>query len=140
MFLIEEISQELKTIDQSERKLKQFSLIIGPLFILIGLVFWYYNYFKILSILLFVLGGLLIVLFWHFNYLKPLHWLWMALAMILGYIISRLLLIFIFIIVPISILRRWFSCKVKLTSTESDSYWQELSLYNDTPEQMERLF
>jgi len=140
MSIIKEIIQELKTIDQSSRKLKQFSLIVGVLVLLVGLSIWYFNDYLILSVSLFCLGGLLIVLYWRLNYLKPIYWFWMAFATILGFVTSRLLLALIFacIITPMSVLKRCLNDKAKSTII-ADSYWQEPQFYNDTKKQMEQL-
>lgn len=120
------LKEEIKNIKSSRNELKQFGLIIGAVLLLIGgyrcwKIHLDYHYFLIS-------GGLMALAALIFPViLKPFQKLWMALALILGWLMSRLVLatVFYFILTPVSLIAKIIGKKfLELRSSKSQkSYW-----------------
>ena len=118
--------EEIKNIKSSKKDLRQFGLTVGIAFCLLGLLLlWrkkeYYSYFFIISATLVSFG-----LFFP-TLLKPIQKAWMTLAVILGWIVTRIILIILFylVVTPIGILSRLFGkdlLNLKLDK-KANSYW-----------------
>lgn len=85
------LREEINNIKTEKSDLRKFGLTVGAAFFLLGgLLWWYgkatYPYIIIVSALL-ILGGLAIP-----SSLKPLHRIWMTLAVMLGWFMTRLIL------------------------------------------------
>ena len=101
--------EELRTISSTKKDIKDFSRVVGGVLVVLGLVSYFsggerFAYY-------FVLGGLLLLLgAVSPNLLRPLQKAWMALAILLGWIMTRLILIFLFfgIITSLGFLMRLF--------------------------------
>ena len=101
------MKQELKKITGSRRELRNFGIVMGVVGAGIGLLLFYKDYsastfFFIASSLFTILGFLLPMV------LRPLYWPWMVFAVILGWVMTRIILtlLFITIITPIGIITR----------------------------------
>ncbi|MBN2029949.1 hypothetical protein JW824_06850 [bacterium] len=128
MSWISDVRDELFKLDQSPKSLKKFGLLVGTVFAIIAL--W-----MILkdtsSVLKYILGcvGLLLILFGilYPNLLKPVHKVWMGLAFTMGWLVSRILLIilFIFVTIPIGIITRLFGKDLidHKMNKDQTSYW-----------------
>lgn len=99
--------EEIKNIKSEKSEFRKFGITIGLfLMILSGFLFWRgKESFEILLVtgtVLLVLGLLIPVV------LKPVYWIWMVLAIILGWIITRVILslLFYIVITPIGVLSR----------------------------------
>ena len=111
MSWISDVKHEMDNLDVSRKKLRQFGIVIGIIFALV--VIWYYypdpiqfiGYFTLLFSLFLILGGI----FFPFG-LKPLYKIWMGFAFFLGWFVSRIILtlLFLFVITPISIIAKLF--------------------------------
>ncbi len=92
--------EEIKHIDSSKKELRKFGISVGLVLFLIGLLFqfvWDSQFtFYILSGI-----GLFLVLFGIVQptVLLPLHKVWMTLALILGFIMTRVILSILFYII-----------------------------------------
>ena len=120
------IIEEIKNISSGTKDLRKFGIILGIFFGLLGGLFlWrekdYYYYFFILSGAFMVLGLAVPVL------LKPIHKIWMILAILMGWLMTRVLLVVLFylVVTPISILAKLFSKNMlELKCNRNlDSYW-----------------
>ncbi|MBU0533500.1 MAG: hypothetical protein KJ887_01685 [Candidatus Omnitrophica bacterium] len=103
------ISEEIRSIESGKRELRNFGITICIALGLLGTVFlWqernHYLYFFILSITFLFLGFVLPFL------LKPIHKIWMSLAILLGWLMTRVVLsvLFYLVITPLGILLRLF--------------------------------
>lgn len=117
---------EFKNLETTPRKLREFGLLVGAVFCLLGGLFLWrgreaYVYFFYLGIGLFSLGIL-----WPVS-LRVLYQAWMGLALVLGWVVSRVLLTLLFYltVTPIGILSRisgkdFLDLKFK---DGKDSYW-----------------
>ncbi len=124
------IIEDIGNIKSSRKELREFGITIGVvLLILSGLALWRgkasFPYFGIAGIL-FVVSGLVVP-----NILKPLQKIWMALAVVMGFFMSRLILTAIFygVITPIGVLTRLFGNDVldQRLCKEKSSYWRDRS-------------
>lgn len=120
------IIEEVKNISSGKKDLRKFGMTMGIFFGLLGGLFlWrekdHYFYFFILS------GAFLVLALAAPILLKPIHKIWMTLAIIMGWFMSRLILVILFylVVTPISILGRCFnkSFLELMLNEEMDSYW-----------------
>lgn len=120
------IIEEIKSIKSGKRELRQFGITIGIVLGLLGCLFWWrekdwYFYLLIFSTVFLFLGLALPFI------LKPLHKLWMALAILMGWLVTRVIIIILFymIVTPIGLLARL--CGKEFLNTKIDrnvnSYW-----------------
>jgi hypothetical protein len=101
------IIEEIKVIESGKDDLRKFGLTIGIVLILLGgLFYWrgkdFYTYFFILSAF-FVLTALALPVV-----LKPIYMAWMSLAIAIGWVMTRVILILLFylVITPIALITR----------------------------------
>jgi polyferredoxin len=99
--------EEIKGIKESKEDLRKFGYTVGiALIIVSGLLFWFekenYIYFAIPGLLL-ILSGLVIP-----QLLKPLNKIWMTFAILLGWVMTRVILAILFYlaITPIGFIAR----------------------------------
>ena len=97
--------EEIKNIKSTKKELREFGLTVGIVFALIGgLFYWrgkdHYFYFVIVSFMLLILGLIAPLV------LKPIQKIWMAVALIIGFVMTRIILcvLFYLVITPISLL------------------------------------
>ncbi|MCZ6703902.1 MAG: SxtJ family membrane protein [Ignavibacteria bacterium] len=122
------LKEEIKNIKEDKTTLRKFGLTVGTVLLLVGIVLYLTG--KSSSV---VFGGVgvLLILFGLIlpNILKPLNKIWMTLAVILGWFMSRVILIILFylIITPIGFLLKIFGRDhLKLKRDDSlSSYWED---------------
>ena len=127
--------EELKNIYSDKKELKKFALTIGIVLLIISAAMFYYSnelkiYFGIAGIFIIFAGYTLPKI------LLPFQKLWMGLALVLGFVMSRLILTLLFylVITPIGIIAR-LAKKDFLDlslSRSKESYWnyREQKEYN----------
>lgn len=143
MFL-QSLKEEIKNIPTNKKEIRKFAWTLSIVFFLLSMVFLFQNkndyflYFFILSLLI-LSGGL-----FAFQLLKPIQKAWMTLAIVLGAIMNRVILIFLFysIFTLIGLILRIFkkdllNLKMKKNQT---SYWQSREKVKSTKEDYERQF
>ncbi len=101
------VIEEIKEIESSPKKLREFGLLVGGVFCLLASILWWrgrgnYPYFLLPGIALVLMGAL----FPHA--LKPLQKAWMTLAILMGWVMTRFLLslLFYLAITPLGIFMR----------------------------------
>jgi len=120
------IIEEIKKIKSEKKDLRQFGITMGIVLALLGgLLLWrekdYYFYFLMLSIAFFFIGLALSVL------LKPIHKIWMTLAILMGWVVTRVIMttLFYLVVTPIGLLTRL--CGKDFLNIKSEknvnSYW-----------------
>ena len=117
---------EIKNIQSSKKDLRNFGLTLGIIFFVLGgLFFWFervtYPYFLLLGIG-FILLGLFIP-----SVLLPIQKIWMTIAIIIGWFMTRVILSVLFYLVftPIGFISRLFNKQfldLKIDKSEK-SYW-----------------
>ena len=120
------IITEIKNIKSGKRELRQFGLTVGIVFGLLAILFWWRGrehalYFFIASATLLFFGSLAPAV------LKPIQKVWMSFAVVMGWFVTRLILLILFYIVvtPLGILAKVLG-KAGLDShckTNTDTYW-----------------
>lgn len=118
--------EEIKNIKSDRRDLRSFSFVIGGALIIIGL----WGLFKGGSFWqeFMALGGLIIAVGFLFPpILKPFQKIWMTLAVLMGWFMTRfiLLVIFYFVFTPIHFIAKLVGKKFLVLSFKSheQSYW-----------------
>ena len=121
------IAEEIRNIKETKRDLRKFGLTVGVgLLIFAGFLFWKekesFFYFGIIGLFL-VLTGLIIP-----AVLKPLNKVWMTLAILMGWVMTRVILTILYYLVltPIRILAMLFG-KFFLDlniDKSAKSYWE----------------
>jgi len=122
------LKDELKHIDNSDSAVKKTGLTVGVVLILISLLLWWlgkssFMYFSIS-------GGLFVILsFITIPVLRPFHRLWMTLALLMGFVMSRIILTILFYLVltPIGLIAKIFSKKFMPLGFDKNAatYWEK---------------
>ncbi len=92
------IFSEIKNIKSSRHDLRHFGLIVGGIFVVLSLYFWWKGknlagFFLLVGILLEVFGALAPVA------LRPFHKMWMTAGILLGWIMTNVILTLFFYLV-----------------------------------------
>ena len=102
------IAEEIRKIKSGKKELRQFGITIGVVLGFLGAWFLWRgkegsHLFLITAVVFFASGFLLPLL------LKPLHKVWMTLALLLGWLMTRIILIILFylVVTPIGLLARF---------------------------------
>ncbi len=117
--------EEIKNIESNTKDLKIFGITIGFILLLFGIFFWFNN--NDIYVYLLIFSALFLIISLTFPaILRPLQKLWMGAALIIGYIISRIILsiFFYFVITPVALIlrlskRNFLDIKLK----DKESYW-----------------
>ena len=137
------IKEEIKLIKETSSDLRKFGITVGTVLILIGALLYYLG--KSSSIYFITAGGILVLAGLLVpKLLKPLNRVWMILAIILGWIMTRVILIILFylVVTPTGILARIFRKDfLKLQFDKSaGSYWELRNKKVQDPVDYERQF
>jgi hypothetical protein len=126
---IDEIRKDITSIQSSQKDLKKFGLLIGCVLILVsGFAFWR-QWWEIYFVFIVVICGVLLV---FFSILLPLrlkiiHRCWMGVAIVIGSIISRIILFFLFYLVltPLAITAKVFDKRFffQYREKKQSSFW-----------------
>ncbi|NWF88249.1 MAG: hypothetical protein HXY50_02175 [Ignavibacteriaceae bacterium] len=127
MSWIKDVKDELKVLDVSAKSLKNFGILVGAVFLLLGIWIYYLSQSPV-GIVLLLIGIPLILLGLILpSVLSKTYKIWMGLAFALGWVVSRLLLIILFFfgITTIRFIASVFRKKfLDINFTEKkDSYW-----------------
>ena len=122
------ILEEIKEIKESKKDLRKFGLTVGIALIVIAAILLITRknsvfYFGTAGVILALLGLAIP------QVLKPLNKIWMSLSIVLGWFMTRVILIFLFYIAitPIGLLTKLFRkdfLDIKLDKSRA-SYWQK---------------
>lgn len=137
------LKEEFKLIKETKKELRKFGLTVGTVLLLIAGVLYYYEksssiYFGAAGTFLFLTG-----LFFP-RTLKPFNKVWMSLAIVLGFIMTRVILAILFylILTPVSVIAKIFGKKfVELNFDKSaETYWEKRSVIHKKSIDYERQF
>jgi len=130
MSLIKEVINEVKNLDVTGKSIKKFGLVVSFVFLaLSALLFWQELWQSTRA--LFLIFGILLVIGAIFRAnseeMKIVYRIWMGLAFFLGWIMSRVILTFLFylVVTPIGFIAKLFGKKfidLKFKSSR-ESYW-----------------
>ena len=111
MSWIKDVSHEIKELDLSEKALRKFGLTIGGIFLAIGLLLFWKSIWPDVRIIFISIGGTLFLggLLLPMP-LKYVYLIWMGFAFAIGWVVSRFILIILFVLVltPIGLLAKLF--------------------------------
>lgn len=137
------IFDEIKDIKESKKDLRKFGLTIGIAFLLLAVLLFFtkknsFPYFGTLGFLLITIGLAVP------GILKPFNKIWMSLSIILGWIMTRVILIILFYlaVTPLGLLVKLFRKDfLDLNIDKSKkSYWQKREKNKFDPLDYERQF
>jgi Saxitoxin biosynthesis operon protein SxtJ len=137
------LKEEFKHIKETKKDLRKFGLTVGIVLAAIGTLLFYFE--KSSAIYFIIIGGLLILLGILLpQLLKPLNKIWMGLAIVLGFIMTRVILttLFYLVITPIGFLAKIFGKKFMLLKYDKSAktYWEKRSVIHKKPIDYERQF
>lgn len=137
------LKEEFKHIKETKKDLRKFGLTVGGVLVAIAIVLFYFE--RPSAIYFAVIGGLLFISGLVFpSILKPLNKIWMGLAVVLGFFMSRLILtvLFYLVLTPVSFLAKIVSKKfIILKYNKSvESYWEKRTIIQKKQIDYERQF
>ena len=133
---------EIRNIKTSKKDLRSFGYTIGIILLFISAILFYYgNYFhKDLAIIATIFIGMGVV---APVFLKPIYLIWMTFAVVLGWIMTKIILsiVFYIIITPISFMTRLFGEDfLSLKKIKNDSYWNNRNSSDEVNQNYEKQF
>lgn len=137
------LKEEIKHIDKSDNSVKKTSVTVGIVLLIITFILWYFS--KTSFIYFGAIGGIFIILSYiAVPLLRPFHRLWMSLALILGWFMSRVILIILFylVITPIGLFAKLFGkrfLELKINKS-AKTYWEKRENIIKQPIDYERQF
>jgi hypothetical protein len=137
------LKEEIKHIDKSDKAVKKTSVTVGIVLLIITFILWYFG--KISFIYFGAIGGIFIIISYvAVPLLRPFHKLWMSLALILGWFMSRVILIILFylVITPIGFFAKLFGkrfLELKIDKS-ARTYWEKRENIIKQPIDYERQF
>jgi len=129
---------------RSLRAEREFGLIVGGVLLLLSLWWVYRGKFPVVSPITLPVGAALVLLGLVFP--KALVWpnrAWMALAEVLSFVMTRIILAFVFfaIVTPIGVVKRLFGWDpLHSRAGASDSYWRPYTDRQKDPRHYEKMF
>ena len=121
------IKDEYRKLDRSPRALRRFGFMVGSVFLLLGgLLVWRHRAagwpFVSIGTVLILAGALAPAA------LKWIYAIWMMIAVMLGWVVTRVLLtiVFFLVVTPVGLLQRAFGKRLIEVAfrTDAASYWQ----------------
>lgn len=137
------LKEEFKQIKETKKDLQKFGLTVGTVLAVIGVLLFYFE--KPSGIYFIVIGGLLVLIGILFPiWLKPLNKIWMGLAIILGFIMTRVILtIFYYLVItPIGFVAKIFRRKFMNLKYDKSAttYWEKRTIIQKKQIDYERQF
>lgn len=125
------LKEELKHIDKSDEAVKKTGLTVGVVLILISLLLWYLG--KTSFVYFSSIGGLFVIFsVIATTVLRPFHKLWMILALVMGFVMSRVILTLLYYLVltPIGLLAKIVGKKFMPVGFDKSAatYWEKRSV------------
>ena len=135
--------EEFKHIKETEKDLRKFGLTVGGVLAIIAAVLFYFA--KPSVVYFAIIGGILILLGFAFpQILKHLNKIWMGMAIVLGFVMSRVILTILYYLVltPIAFLARLFGKKFMELKYDKSSktYWEKRPITQKKQIDYERQF
>ena len=124
--LLNPVIEEIQNIKSDKRDLRQFGITLAVFFVALALVFFLKHKsgqaYLLYACALFLLAGLFTP-----TLLKPIQKVWMTLALLMGWVMTRVILclLFYFVVSPIALLLRFLGKDLLgiKKSIRADSYW-----------------
>ncbi len=140
MSWIKDVKADLTGLDYSRQSLQRFAWLVGSVLLLIG-IYLYYKKITSAAAIVSIPGLLLLIASFAPASLKRIYTIWMALAFLIGWLVSRILLTFIFylLVAPIGLVAKVFGKHFLEIAQRPDqnSYWVKK---NKTDSNYEKLY
>ena len=134
--------EEIKNIKTGNKDIRSFGITIGIILFIISSLLYYYNIPQYITIIyiagFFISLGVIIPII-----LKPIYILWMIFAVMLGWLMTRLILsmVFYLILTPIGLITRLLGEDfLALKRFDFDSHWNYRDSENETNQDYEKQF
>lgn len=137
------IKEEIKSIKSTPADLKKFGLTVGGVFFIIGILMFFfgssgYKYLLVIGAVLIIPGLLFPAV------LKPLNIAWMTLAVLMGFVMTRVILMIAFYLVltPVSLIAKISGKKFLESGFDKNkiTYWTYREKTERAPIDYERQF
>jgi len=137
------LKEEFKHIKETKKDLRKFGLTVGGVLLIIAALLFYFEkssaiYFVVIGGLLFISGMVIPQL------LKPFNKIWMGLAIVLGFFMSRLIftVLFYLVLTPISLIARIVGKKFMILKYDKSvqTYWEKRTIIHKKQIDYERQF
>jgi membrane-bound ClpP family serine protease len=137
------IKEEIKNINSSNSELRKFGITVGGVLVIVGMILLYFD--KASYPYFIGIGGVLILFGLIFpKALLPIQKFWMALAVVLGFIMTRVILsiLFYLVITPIGLIAKLFRKDFldRKFEKKKDTYWNFRTLKDYEKIDTERQF
>ncbi len=106
MSLIKDIRDDLKSLDLTARNLRKFGIVVGSVFLLLSIFFYYKTELLYILIVFFIFGGFLVICgFLSPLFLNKIYKIWMLFAFVIGWFVSRVILTVLYfgVVTPLSV-------------------------------------
>ena len=134
--------EEIKNIKTSNKDIRSFGITIGIILFIISAVLFYYDK-SSYQIIAYIGGGFISLGLIIPILLKPIYILWMTFAVILGWVMTRVILsmVFYFIMTPIGLITRLVGEDfLDLKKLNSNSYWNKRDSSKELSQDYEKQF
>ncbi len=132
--------EEIRNINTDKKEVKKFGFLVGGVLIVIS-IFMIWKEIAYYQILLIISAALILLAVIIPKVLKPIYKIWMTLAVILGWIMTRVILTILFylIVTPIGVIGRLFGKQFLDLSWKKStvSFWNKRS---ESLNEMEKQF
>lgn len=135
--------EDIKNINPNNKELKNFSVVIGLLLLILGFFLYYkeddnFILFFFASAASFILGQI------GRTVLKPTYFIWMIFATVVGWFMTRVILVVLFfgIVTPIGLIVRFFNYNnnKKFDEERTKSYWNARDRRKEINQDFEKQF
>jgi hypothetical protein len=141
------LKQEIRALDTGNKAIRSFGKVIGLVLVGIAVFVVWRRGWSITPVSYWLSGlgaGLIVFGYLAPTALKPLYLAWMTLALVLGYIMTRVILTVVFfgIISPIGLVRRLMGRDPmhRTIPADAQTYWIPRTDTDRKPERLERYF
>ncbi len=145
--MLREIADEVRGLDTGRRALRQFGLVVGGVFVALAIVSAWRHGWTVGTVagVLGTLGGALVLSGLAAPaLLRPVYRVWMGLAFVLGFVMTRVLLtaVFVGLFVPIGLGLRLFGKDLlhRKLDRRAASYWQPKHYADPSPARLEKYY
>jgi len=142
----EGLLHEIKTVDTSRDALQSFGRTVGGVFLTLAAFLWWYT--GAPGVVEYATGGVgaaLVVLgILAPIFLRPIYRGWMAVALVLGFVMNRVLLSLVFfgLVTPIGLLAKMVGRDPmrRTLDPDTDSYWISKEYRSQVPNRLEKYY
>ncbi|RMH16218.1 MAG: LPXTG cell wall anchor domain-containing protein [Acidobacteria bacterium] len=98
------IRDEIRSLDPQTGDFRNFGWLVGGVFLLLGALFWWLGR-SWYPVMLWIGGPLVVLGTVAPRLLRPIYWGWMSLAVVMGFVVTRVLLtiFFLLVIIPVGL-------------------------------------